>query len=138
VESDTELSREEVFQFQKKLINELLELYSPEGHHSTPIKIGERVVQVYPFHYPPHSFAFSIKTPSSKVLSFICKNDIQLLRKWTIKAALIISDKDVSFYDFSCYILSHINLSRDTSRLNVFIFLFLNFVDFKPLKERIH
>jgi hypothetical protein len=115
VEFNTEISLEEVFKFQKKLIDELLELYSPEGHHNALIKIGERVVQVYPFHYPLHSFAFSVKTPSSKALSFICRNDVQLLRKWTIKAALIISDKDVSFYNvISGCMLSHAYLSRDS------------------------
>jgi hypothetical protein len=99
--------RRDILSVQNNLINELLELYRPGHSHKTVIKIGERKITVYAFHYPSHSFAFSIKSPTSKVLSFIDKNDTQLLRKWTIKAIVVVTVKQVSH--FSDIIIIHCN-----------------------------
>jgi hypothetical protein len=91
---------------QKEIIYELSELYSPGSQlEKLDIKIGDRVTTVYSFHYPPHSFAFSVKCHSSKMLSFIDKHDTQLLRKWTIKAVLIVSIKHVSQYLSTYHVL---------------------------------
>ena len=82
-----------------EIIDDLANLYHPRHHYGcggakTPyclIKIGGRQLRLYAFHYPSFSITTNRKKPSSKTLSFIDILEKQLLRKWTLKAALIIT-----------------------------------------------
>ena len=82
-----------------EIIDDLANLYHPRHHYGcggakTPyclIKIGGRQLRLYAFHYPSFSSTTNSKKPSSKTLSFIDILEKQLLRKWTLKAALIIT-----------------------------------------------
>ena len=82
-----------------EIIDDLENLYHPRHHYGcdgakTPyclIKIGGRQLRLYAFHYPSFSSTTNSKKPSSKTLSFIDILEKQLLRKWTLKAALIIT-----------------------------------------------
>jgi len=82
-----------------EIIDDLANLYHPRHHYGcggakTPyclIKIGGRQLRLYAFHYPSFSITTNRKKPSSKTLSFIDIREKQLLRKWTLKAALIIT-----------------------------------------------
>jgi hypothetical protein len=101
---DSNSAQHNILNDQTEVMEELSELYSPASRHKTVVlKIGNRLTTVYPFHYPPHSFAFTVKWHHSKVLSFIDKYDNQLLRKWTIKAALLVTIKSVSQKLFAYY-----------------------------------
>jgi hypothetical protein len=66
---------------------------------SCTVKIGKREVSLYAFHFALDSHAYESKNPMSKLLSYIENDERQVLRKWTIKASLIVSiSKHVSCY----------------------------------------
>jgi len=84
------------------IIHELSMLYSACYCDKTAVPytvtIGKREVSLYAFHYALDSQAYESKNPNSRILSFIENNERQILRKWTIKASLIVSfSKHVSY-----------------------------------------
>jgi hypothetical protein len=84
------------------IIHELSMLYSACYCDKTAVPytvtIGKREVSLYAFHYALDSQAYESKNPNSRILSFIENNERQVLRKWTIKASLIVSfSKHVSY-----------------------------------------
>ena len=85
------------------LIEKLSDLYSPELYDGPEIfhevKIGDSIRHLFSWHYPIDSWSFQATNPRSKTLSFIEKGERQVLRKWTIKASIIITvSKMVSYY----------------------------------------
>jgi hypothetical protein len=86
---------------QTPIIQELCQLYSSHLYEraatSCKVKVGKRYLRLYAFHFPIDSTTYEEKNPTSKILSFIEKDERQVLRKWTIKASLIVSfSKNVS------------------------------------------
>ena len=116
------------------IINKLSKLYSAFHCDKDPVsyivKIGKRDVCLYAFHFALDSQAYESKNPTSKLLTLIENDERQVLRKWTIKASIIVSfSRNVShcIYSvclFNCIII--LNTNNNTLlcyRIDAFTFL---------------
>jgi hypothetical protein len=109
------------------LIEKLSDLYSPELYDGPEIfhevKIGGSYRSLFSWHYPIDSWSFKATNPRSKTLSFIEKGERQILRKWTIKASIIITlSKMVSYYHLPALLLSLFCAEHTATCLLFFLF----------------